>query len=117
MARLSLQVKNIASLILATGASISWGVAAKRLFDTPSKPWAGFASAGVTLLACQLGLIFVESKEEEELSLVRRERLETLEQSIEEKNKLSEQIQRQIEAGDLDSAERWEAYRRRHHGK
>ncbi len=117
MARLSLQVKNVASLLLATGASIAWGVAAKRFFDSPGKPWIAFGIAGAVLLGCQLSLIFVESKEEEELSLFRRERMAGVEQTINESRKLSERIQLEIEGGNLESLQKWEAHRRRHHGK
>jgi hypothetical protein len=117
MARVSLQVKNIGSLILATAASTAWSVAAKRFFDTPRKPAGAFALAGAILLLFQLALIFVESKEEEELSLVRRQRMATLQQSIEEDRKLSNRIQLEMDFGDLQTLKDWTEYRRSDRGK
>ena len=109
MARISLQIKNVASLVLASGASVAWGVFARRFFDTPPKPSAPFAIAGTVLLLLQLGLIFVESKEEEELSLIRRQRMTLTQQSIDESEKLSERIQKEIESGDPESVRKWKA--------
>jgi hypothetical protein len=117
LARVSLQVKNIASLILATAASVCWGIAAKRFFDTPAKPWAVLAAAGLVCLGCQLGLIFVESKEEEELSLVRRQRMAAVQQSIEENEKLSTRIQKEMESGNIVEVRKRTAYRRSRDGK
>jgi hypothetical protein len=117
MARLSLQVKNIASLLLATGASVAWGLASRRFFDTPVKPWAAFALTGTALLACQLALIFVESKEEEELSLIRRQRLAALQHLIDENEKLSTRIQSEMVTGSIVEVRKWTAYRRRRDAK
>lgn len=117
MARVSLQIKNGASLVLAAGASTFWGVFAKRFFDTPAKPAGAFAAVGALLLACQFALIFVESKEEEELSLFREERMTALRHFIQESEKLSDQIQKEIKSGNLESAERWTAFRREHYEK
>jgi len=72
MPRITLQIKNVASLVLASAASVSWGIAARRFFDIPQKPWLIAALCGTAFLGGQLFLIFVESKEEEELSLIRR---------------------------------------------
>jgi hypothetical protein len=117
MARLSLQIKNVASLFLATGASVAWGVASKRFFDTPPKPALTFAAAGTLLLSGQLALLFVESKEEEELSLVRKRRLAAVQQSIKEDERLSIRIQKEINSGNIDAVRKWTAYRRSRDGK
>jgi len=117
MARLSLQIKNVASLVLATGASVAWGVASKRFFDTPPRPAVAFAVTGTFLLLAQLGLLFIESKEEEELSLVRKQRLAAVQQSIEENERLSSRIQREMDSGNIDAVRKWTAYRRSRDGK
>ena len=117
MARPSLQIKNVASLLLATGASVFWGVAAKRFFDLPPKPAAGFAGVGLVLLLCQLGLIFIESKEEEELSLIRKQRLARGQQSIDEDEKLSLRIQSEMASGTIVEAKKWIALREKRNGK
>jgi len=110
MARLSLQVKNIASLVLAAGASIAFGFASRR-FDSPGKPWLASASAGALLLLCQLCLIFVESKEEEELSLLRAHRLDRSRHAAEERARTSLRIQREIDHGTVELAEQWRRFR------
>lgn len=117
MARLSLQIKNVASLLLAAAASVAWSIASRRLFDTPTRPWIPFALAGALFLTCQLGLIFVESKEEEELSLSRRQRMARIQQASLEQEKLSERTQHEIDVGSVAVAAEWSAYREIHHGK
>ncbi len=116
MAKVTLQVKSIASLIIATAASISWGIAGRR-FDGHTQSWPTPAVIGTMALLLQAGLIFVESKEEEELSLTRKGRLASEQQSIAENEKLSTRIQSEIESGNPESAEKWVAFRRDHYGK
>ena len=118
MARLSLQLKNVATLVLSLGTSIAFGVAAKRLFDTPQKPWRLFAFIGFAFLIAQIALLlFVESKEEEELSLFREERMAAIQRSIDESNHLSARIQQEMQSGNAESAEKWVVFRRDHYGK
>jgi hypothetical protein len=116
MARVTLQVKNVASLVLAAGASAAFGFASRR-FDNPAKPRLPAATLGVLLLSAQLALIFVESREEEELSLFRRHRMAGLRQQIEEEEAISEQIQAHTKAGNIEVVEKWAALRRRKHGR
>ena len=116
MARLSLQVKNVASLVLAAGASVAFGFASRR-FDSPGKPWLALATAGLACLLCQLGLIFVESKEEEELSLLRSRRMAALQHEIDEAQKLTNRIQKEIDSGTIVEVAKWTAYRRRRDGE
>ena len=113
MARLSLQVRNIASLFLALGTSVASGVAAKRFFDAPRRPWGWLAVGAALFFLCQIGLLlFVESKEEEELSLFRTERLDQMRHTIEEREKITQRIQREIESGDVESAAKWHKFRK-----
>jgi hypothetical protein len=91
MARVTLQVMNVASLILAAGASVALSFASRR-FDNPAKRWIPSAAIGCFFLLCQLGLIFIESKEEEELSLVRTQRLPRTRQAILVREKATERI-------------------------
>ena len=76
MAKPSLQVKNIASLLLAAGASIASGLASRRFFDPHPTEWIVPTMVFVLCLGSQLALVFVESKEEGELSLNRKRRME-----------------------------------------
>ncbi len=74
-------------------------------------------AAGLVLaIACQVALIFVESKEEEELSLLRTQRLERSRHIIEEGRTLSLAIQKEIEAGNYGAAEKWIEVRRKLNG-
>ena len=117
MVRVSLQIKNVAYVVLSVGASISWSVWSRRFFDSPPKPAGPFFAVGLVLLTFQIALIFVESKEEEELSLIREQRMAPLRHYIVESEKVSDQIQRDIKAGNLESAKEWTAFRREHYEK
>lgn len=117
MARVTSQVKSTISLLASVGGSICWGTGAKRFFDTPQKSWVPFAVTGVILLIFQIGLIFVESREDEEFSLARRQRMAALGQSIEEAEQVSTRIQLEIKSGNLESAQKWAAFRKDQHGK
>jgi hypothetical protein len=78
----------------------------------PSRWWipaAGLASA----LACQIALIFVESKEEQELSLLRTQRLDRTQHIIDANRALSIILNREIAAGNYDSIEKWIEVRRK----
>lgn len=116
MARLSLQVKNVASLVLAAGASVAFSFASRR-FDSLGKPWVAAAVIGILFLFCQLGLIFLESKEEEELSLLRKQRMAAVQRVIDEDEKLSVRIQAELASGSIDEVKKWTAYRRSRDGK
>lgn len=116
MARPALQFKNVASLVLALATSVFAGIASRR-FDSQGKSWLLPAGLGAFTFLCQLGLIFVESKEEEELSLTRKGRMASERQFLDENEQLSKLIQSEIQAGNLESAEKWAAYRRDHYGK
>jgi len=116
-------MKNVTSMVLATTASIAWGFASRR-FDSPGKQWAPAAVIGIVLLSAQLGLLFVESKEEEELSSLRKQRDAELERVRaeqqrldDERKKISNRIQTEIDSGNMKLAEEWTEFRRRHHGK
>ncbi|ADV84642.1 hypothetical protein [Terriglobus saanensis] len=102
MARVALQVKNIASLVLATIASGASGLAVHWFFDAAGKPWGVPATVLVICLGGQLALIFVESKEEEELSLGRTKRIELGKRSIELDQKIATKMQEAIDSGHLD---------------
>ncbi len=111
MAKITLQLKGVASIVITTAASVSWGIAGRR-FDSQTKSWAFPACFGLLFLALQISLLFVESKEEEELSLSRTKRLAIERHSIDEREKLSERIQHEIEFGNPELVEKWEAIRR-----
>lgn len=111
MARISLQIKNVGSLLLAAGASISSAVSVRRFFEHGN--WTVPAGFLVVFLGCQLALLFVESKEEEELSLLRTQRLDRSRHAIAENERLSQQIQQCIESGDLEAALKWQKTRRK----
>jgi len=115
MARVSLQVKNVASILLAAAASASSGITVKMYLD--HKSWSVPAVCLAVALSCQLGLIFVESKEEEELSLLRRERLAVIRRSFEENEEISARIRQEIRSGSPKAAADWEEFRRKRHGK
>ena len=110
MARVSLQIKNVASILLAAAASASSGITVKMFLD--HKRWVAPAICLAVALSCQLGLLFVESKEEEELSLLRKRRLDRDRHAIAENERLSQQIQQCIESGDLKAALKWQKTRR-----
>ena len=110
MARLSLQVKNVASLLLAATASVAFGFASRR-FDSPGRPWLLSAVLGILCLAAQLALIFVESKEEEELSLLRKHRLDRSRHAAQEEARITLRIQREIDHGTVEQAEQWRRFR------
>jgi len=110
MARVSLQVKNIASLVLAAAASVASAVTVRRFFERGN--WFVPAACLAVFLALQLCLIFVESKEEEELSLLRQYRMDRSRHLIEENKMISIQIRRSIKAGDHEIARKWDEFRR-----
>jgi hypothetical protein len=114
VAKITLQLKGVASIVITTAASVSWGIAGRR-FDSQAKSWALPASFGLLFLAVQVGLLFIESKEEEELSLSRTKRLAIDRHSIMEREKLSKRIQHEIEFGNPESAKNWESFRRSHY--
>ena len=114
MARLALQVKNVASLCLSLGTSIATGMAAKRFFDSPRRAWGWLAVAGAGFFLCQVALVlFLESKEEEELSLLRQQRLGRTRHAIEDRAKITLRIQQEFESGIPESAANWLALRER----
>jgi hypothetical protein len=115
MARVSLQIKNVASILLAAVASAASGVTVKMYLDR--KSWAIPAVCLAGALSCQLGLIFVESKEEEELSLIRKQRLEAVKAEIAEDRALTARIQHEIKVGDPEAAARWVQFRKEKNGK
>ncbi|WP_263373286.1 hypothetical protein [Granulicella aggregans] len=115
MARVSLQIKNVTSILLAAAASASSGITVKMYLD--HKSWAFPAVCLAVALSCQLGLIFVESKEEEELSLTRKQRLEAVKAEIAEDRALTVRIQHEIEVGDPEAAARWIRFRKDKDGK
>jgi hypothetical protein len=115
MARVSLQIKNVASVLLAAAASASSGITVKMYLD--HKSWAVPAVCLAGALSCQLGLIFVESKEEEELSLIRQQRMAALRAGIAENEALTNRIRREIESGDPEVAAKWIKFRRDKDGK
>ncbi len=118
MARLSLQVKNVATLVFSLGTSVFTGVAAKRYFDSPPKPWGWLAAAGFFFLLCQvILLLFIESKEEEELSLLRTARLDRTRALSEERRRLGARIQLEIETGSPDTIREWHALREKLYGE
>jgi hypothetical protein len=118
MAKLSLQVKNVATLVLSLGTSVFTGVAAKRFFDTPAKPWGWLAAAGVLFLLCQAVLLHaIESKEEEELSLLRTARLDRTRALTEERRRLGARIQLEIDTGSPESIREWHSLRENLYGE
>jgi hypothetical protein len=113
VARVSLQIKNVASILLAATASACSGITVRELMDSrPSRWW--IPAGGLALaLACQIALIFVESKEEEELSLLRTQRLDRTQHIIDANRALSVILNKEIEAGNYDSVEKWIEVRRK----
>jgi len=109
MARISLQFKNVASLMLAAASSISSAVSVRKFFEHGE--WGIPAGCLAMSLGLQLGLIFVESKEEEELSLLRKQRLDSIRHAMEEREKITLRIQKEIESGTVESAEQWRGFR------
>jgi hypothetical protein len=109
MARVSLQVKNIASLALTAAASIASAVTVRRFFEHGK--WAVPAGCLAFFLGCQLTLLFVESKEEEELSLLRQFRLDRIRHAAEERARITLRIQREIDHGTVEVAEQWRRFR------
>ncbi len=116
MAKISLQIKGVASIVITTAASVSWGIAGRR-FDSQTKSWGVPAGLGVMFLAIQIGLLFIESKEEEELSLIRTRRLAVERHAIVEREKLSQRIQHEIDFGNPELVEKWDAIRRERYEK
>jgi hypothetical protein len=111
MARVSLQVKNIASLVLAAAASLSSAIAVRKFFEHGQ--WGAPAGCLALFLALQLCLIFIESKEEEELSLLRQHRLDRSRHAAEERARITLRIQREIDHGTVEVAEQWRRFRER----
>ncbi len=112
MARVALQVKNIAAMVLATGGSLAWSFASRR-FDAVGKSWIPAAIVGTLCLGCQLALLFVESKEEQELSLFRQHQMIPVREMLEVSSKIVEEIK----AGNVESAQKLIAIRRDQYGK
>jgi len=109
MARVSLQVKNIASLVLAAAASVASAVTVRRFFERGN--WFVPAACLAVFLALQLCLIFVESKEEEELSLLRTRRMDRSRHAAEELARITLRIQSEIDHGTVELAEQWRRFR------
>jgi uncharacterized membrane protein YcjF (UPF0283 family) len=109
MARVSLQVKNIASLVLAAAASIASAVTVRRFFERGN--WVIPAACLAISLGCQLLLLFVESKEEEELSLLRMRRMNRSRHAAEELARITLRIQNEIDHGTVELAEQWHRFR------
>jgi len=69
--------------------------------------------AAACFFLCQVVLvIFIESKEEEELSLLRTQRLARSRHAIEENEMISLEIRKNIELGDHEAARHWDNFRR-----
>jgi hypothetical protein len=118
MAKLSLQIKNVATLVLSLGTSVFTGVAAKRFFDTPAKPWGWLAAIGLLFLVSQaILLLAIESKEEEELSLLRTDRLNRIRHTTAERERFTLRIQQEIERGTPESLREWQQLRETHLGE
>ena len=109
MPRITLQIKNVATLLLSATASISAAISVRKFFEHGL--WFIPATCLTLALACQIALLFVESKEEEELSLLRKQRLDRTRHAIAERDKITQRIQHEIEFGTAASAAKWKKYR------
>lgn len=128
MAKPSLQLKSVASLLLTTAAGIASGVAAERGFATPQKPgWQFPAAVLVLCVLLQLALVFVASAEEVELSSFRDQakRLADLEherqtqlrqQQIDSNKAIAVEKMKAIKVGDLEKVTTLEELRRKLNG-
>jgi hypothetical protein len=123
LARITSQIKGVASLLLATSASICFGFASRR-WDNAGGHWAPFAIGGFGCLLGQLALLFLESREEAFFSLHRRlEDLKVQESISETENRVAElkaasvAIQGMLRSGKLEEAEKTDAVRRNLHGR
>ena len=112
MAKPSLQVKNISSLLLATGASIASGLASRRFFDPHPAGWRTPAVVFVLCLGSQLALVFVESKEEEELSLDRKRRMGCSAAQHGNRKRIADEMKISLHARDLEYYKKLKALRR-----
>lgn len=113
MAKPSLQVKNIASLLLAAGASIAAGLASRRFFDPHPTGWVVPTIVFVLCLSSQLALVFVESKEEEELSLSRKRRMEAERHRISLDTVFANEMENALITRDLRLFKKLDALRRK----
>lgn len=123
MARVTNQMKSGVSLICALIASIAFGVASRR-FDQPAGRWIMPACFGCGAFFLQFFLIFLTSKEEAELSEYKRlqsarmvsdaARIENITKIA---NAATERAQSEIQSGNLEEAEKWSDFGRRHHGQ
>jgi hypothetical protein len=105
VARITLQIKNVASILLAAVASASSGITVKKYFDHAN--WYIPAVCLAVALCSQLALIFVESKEEEELSLIRKQRIKGIEQATVIEAAIAEQMEKEIKAGNHERVTAW----------
>jgi hypothetical protein len=106
VARITLQIKNVASLLLATVASASSGIAVKRYFENTNN-WYVPALCLALALGAQLALVFVESKEEEELSLIRKQRIEVIKNDTLVAAAVAAQMEKEIKAGNHEGVTAW----------
>jgi cyanate permease len=113
VAPVSLQVKNIFALLLTASASIASAVTVRRFAEHGT--WKVPAASLVFFLICQILLIFIPSKEEEDSALFRKERLDRTRHMIQEREAITLRIQKEIESGRIQSAMRWHEFRKTLH--
>lgn len=113
MARLSLQLKNALVLIFSASTSIFAGASVRDFYEG-SPFWRPAVIASLFVL-CQLVLILVPSKEEEELALFREARMNKTRQRQREEEEVSNRIVEQIRSGNFESVERWQVIRKSHY--
>jgi uncharacterized membrane protein YfcA len=113
MSRLSLQFKNVLTLIFSVLISAFVG-ASVRSFYQGSTLWIPLIAA-LSLVLCQIILMLVPSKEEEELAFFRELRMNKARQRQREEEEVSNTIVNQIQNGDLRSVEKWHAIRTKYY--
>lgn len=110
MTRISLQIKSIASILVTATAGVSSGICVKKFQEGGA--WQLPAIVFALALLTQISLVFIESKEEEELSLLRKLRTDRSQHLIDENRKISLQIQKETEAGNHESVQKWNEVRK-----
>jgi uncharacterized membrane protein YfcA len=113
MSRLSLQFKNVLTLIFSALISAFIG-ASVRSFYQGSTLWVPLTAA-LFLVLCQIILVLVPSKEEEELAVFREARINRARQRQREEEEVSNTIVNQIQNGDLRSVEKWHVIRTKYY--
>jgi hypothetical protein len=109
---LSLQTKNLLTVISTVVTAIGSGACVRAFYD----PHAGYIGPliiiGIGIIG-QLLLVFIPSKEERELETLRELRDVPLRHQVATGRAVSERIIQEIKAGNLKDAVRWDDFRKK----